>query len=193
MKKLLFMAAALLTAGFASAQITYSIGYLNSTQDFDYPILSPKDMTYSGFSIGVDDNINLAGDLNVAPGIGMEFSFDKDDDKKYKEFALFVPVDFNYGFAISDNFKLSVFAGPTFNLGLMQKTTGDNDYELNYHDEDEGNMGRFDILLGGGIWCDIQDQFRIKVGYKAGMLNTCKTDDCTRKTNVLSVSFGYIF
>ena len=131
------MAAALLTAGFASAQITYSIGYLNSTQDFDYPILSPKDMTYSGFSIGVDDNINLAGDLNVAPGIGMEFSFDKDDDKKYKEFALFVPVDFNYGFAISDNFKLSVFAGPTFNLGLMQKTTGDNDYELNYYDEDE--------------------------------------------------------
>ena len=81
----------------------------------------------------------------------------------------------------------------TLYLPYYDYNDGAFDVNNDYYDEDEGNMGRFDILLGGGIWCDIQDQFRIKVGYKAGMLNTCKTDDCTRKTNVLSVSFGYIF
>ena len=47
--------------------------------------------------------------------------------------------------------------------------------------------------FGGGAWVTIQDQFRFKIGYKAGMLNTCKTDNVTVKNNVLSVSVGYIF
>lgn len=191
MKKLLFMAAALLTAGAVSAQVTYSIGYNSISWETNY---AGGDHSLNGFTIGVDDNINLTGDLNVAVGVGMDFAFSKFNhllvDTKYKEFGLYVPVDFNYGFALGDNLKLSVFAGPTFNLGLLSKETGDNDYEYNYFDKD---FGRFDILVGGGVWLDIQDQFRVKVGYKAGMLDSAKDDDLTRKTNVLSVSLGYIF
>ncbi len=194
MKKLFLMAAALLTVGAASAQITYSLGYINTNWDVDY---KGGDKTINGFTIGLDDNINLTGDLNVALGAGMELSFATFDlgilgDWKYKEFGLFVPVDFNYGFALGDNLRLSVFAGPTFNLGLMAKQTHDDD-EFNYYDEDDGNMGRFDVLMGGGVWLDIQDQFRIKVGYKAGLMDTDKSDNVERKSNVLSVSLGYIF
>ena len=196
MKKLFFMAAALLTAGIASAQVTYSIGYLNKSTKSEISgggITITDDSQMNGFSIGVDDNINLAGDLNVAVGGAIEFYFKKDGDYKYKDFNLAVPVDFNYGFALGSNLKLSVFAGPTFNLGIISDSKGPNDYKFNYYDEDEGNCGRFDILVGGGVWMDIQEQFRVKVGYKAGMLDRCKTDGVTLKDNVLSVSLGYIF
>ena len=194
MKKLFFMVAALLTAGVASAQMTYSLGYISTSWDYDY---SGGDKTLNGFTLGLDDNVNLAGDLNLSLGVGMEMSFATFEgllgaDWKYKEFGLFVPVDFNYGFAIGNNIKLSVFAGPTFNLGLMSKATHD-DNEFNYYDEDDGNSSRFDILMGGGVWLDIQDQFRIKVGYKAGLMDTDKSDNIERKTNILSVSLGYIF
>ena len=197
MKKLFFMAAALLTAGIASAQVTYSIGYLNKTSKSEISgggITIKDSNQMNGFSIGVDDNINLAGDLNVAVGGALEFYFKSEDDYKYKDFNLAVPVDFNYGFALGSNLKLSVFAGPTFNLGIISDAKGPHDYEFNYYDSDEGDYGRFDILVGGGVWMDIQDQFRVKVGYKAGLMDRCKKDGIKINDNpILSVSLGYIF
>ena len=196
MKKFLFMAAALLTAGIASAQVTYSIGYLNKSSKSEISgggITITDDSQMNGFSIGVDDNINLAGDLNVAVGGAIELYLKTDGDYKYKDFNLAVPVDFNYGFALGSSLKLFVFAGPTLNLGIISDYKDKNDAKFNYYDADEGNCGRFDVLVGGGVWMDIQDQFRVKVGYKAGMLDRCKTDGVTLKDNVLSVSLGYIF
>lgn len=201
MKKLLFLAAVLLTAGAASAQITYSLGYINTSITSKYEatvggITASKTNTESmnGFTIGLDDNINLTGDLNVAPGVGMDFSMRKDGDIKYKKFGLYVPVDFNYGFALSSNLKLFVYAGPTFDLGIIKDAKDDNGNKVNYYDKDlVVNYSRFDLLLGGGAWLTFQDQLRFKVGYKVGMLNTCKADNYTVKNNVLSVSVGYIF
>lgn len=196
----MIMAVALLTAGIASAQITYSIGYINtnSSEKTEVKILGVTSSTTSshqmnGFTISVDDNINLAGDFNVAPGLGMDLSFRKDNGVSYKKFGIYVPVDFNYGFNLGSDIKLFVYAGPTIDLGLLYNGKDDNGNKANLYKEDEGNMGRFDILLGGGAWVTIQDQIRFKVGYKAGMLNTCKTDNVTVKNNVLSVSVGYVF
>ena len=201
MKKLLLMAAALLTVGAARAQITYSLGFINTSTTAKYEasvggvkISSTDTDSWNGFTIGLDDNINLSGDFNVAPGIGMDFSMRSDDDVKFKKFGIYVPVDFNYGFALGSDFKLSVYAGPTFDLGIVRNAKDDNDNKVNYYDEDTAiNFSRFDILLGGGVWLTFQDQLRFKVGYKAGMLNTCKTDNYTVKDNVLSISVGYIF
>ncbi|MBO6078408.1 MAG: outer membrane beta-barrel protein [Bacteroidaceae bacterium] len=197
MKKLLFLAAVLLTAGAASAQITYSLGYISTSTKAEYTlggITSSKTTSMNGLTISVDDNINLTGDLNVAPGVGMDFSMRKDGDIKYKKFGLYVPVDFNYGFALSSNLKLFVYAGPTFDLGIIKDAKDDNGNKVNYYDKDlVVNYSRFDLLLGGGAWLTFQDQLRFKVGYKVGMLNTCKADNYTVKNNVLSVSVGYIF
>ena len=197
MKKLLFLAAVLLTAGAASAQITYSLGYTSTSTKSEYTlggITTSKTTSMNGLIISVDDNINLTGDLNVAPGVGMNFSMKKDGDIKYKKFGLYVPVDFNYGFALSSNLKLFVYAGPTFDLGIIKDAKDNNGNKVNYYDKDlVVNYSRFDLLLGGGAWLTFQDQLRFKVGYKAGMLNTCKADNYTVKNNVLSVSVGYIF
>ena len=144
----------------------------------------------NGFTISVDDNINLAGDLNVAPGVGMDVSFKKDGNLKYKKVGLYVPVDFNYGIALGSDLKLFIFAGPTFDLGILNDYKNGNGDKINNFDN---NLKRFDLLLGGGAWLTFQDQLRFKVGYKAGMLNTSKIDNVTVKNNVLSVSVGYIF
>lgn len=201
MKKLLFLAAALLTVGAASAQITYSLGFINTSTTATYEatiggvkISNTNTDSWNGFTIGLDDNINLTGDLNVAPGVEMAFSMRSKDDIKYKKFGLLVPVDFNYGFALGSDIKLFVFAGPTFDLGLVYNAKDDDGNKVNYYDKDTAvNFSRLDVLMGGGAWVTFQDQFRLKIGYKAGMLNTCKTDGYTVKNNVLSVSLGYIF
>lgn len=195
MKKLFVLAAALLTVGVASAQITYSIGYINTSLKSEVTYMGVKatnNSTMNGFTISVDDNINLTGNLNVAPGAGMALSFHKEGGATTKKFSLYVPVDFNYGFALNSDLKLFVYAGPTVDFGILYNTkNGDNKY--NFYNKDEGNLSRFDLLLGGGAWLTYKDQLRFKVGYKAGLLNTNKTDNCSLKNNVLSVSVGYVF
>ncbi|MBR4593492.1 MAG: outer membrane beta-barrel protein [Bacteroidaceae bacterium] len=188
MKKLLVLAVALLTVGSISAQITYSIGYLSTSSKAQAKGATSNTETMNGITIGVDDNINLTGDFYVAPGIGIDLSFRKMNGETLKKFGLYVPVDFNYGFNLSSDIKLSVFAGPTFDLGLIYNT---KDYDC--YKKEEGNMSRFDILLGGGAWLTFQDQYRLQIGYKAGLLNTSKTDNFTVKNNIFSISLGYIF
>lgn len=192
MKKLMIMAVALLTAGIASAQVTYSIGYINTNVN----IKNAPSQSLNGFTISLDDNINLAGNLNVAPGIGMDLSFGNYKpflvEQKVKKFGLYVPVDLNYGFALGSDLKLFVYAGPTLDFGIIYKGKVD-DNTFDYYKKEDGNLSRFDLLLGGGAWITYQDVLRFKVGYKAGMLNTCKTDGSEFKNNVLSVSVGYVF
>ena len=201
MKKLFFMAIALLTAGAASAQLTGTIGYISTTTNnkFEQNIVvgtltSSGTTTMSGLSLGIDDNINLAGDLNIAPGFEFKFATTKDDDIRKTKIGLDIPVDINYGIALGSDLKLFVFAGPTFDLGLVNNAKDDNDNEVNYYDENTAvNYSRFDILLCGGAWITFQDQFRLKIGYKAGLLDTCKPESITSKNSVFSVSVGFIF
>lgn len=189
MKKIMLFAAALLTAGIASAQVSYQLGFMatSTTQETSLAgkVIDTDKNNYSGFMVGADYNMNIAGGFNVAPGLAMEFSFDKDNDVKYKEFDILVPVDFNYGFDLGQDLKLYLFAGPTFDLGLLSKS---DDFDWYDH-----HKKRFDILVGGGAWVDIKDTFRFKVGYKLGMLDIYDSDNMSWKKNVLTVSVGYLF
>ncbi len=193
MKKIMLFAAVLLTAGYASAQVSYQLGFIATAEESTTSIgaiSTTSKNNYSGFMVGADYNINLAGGLNVAPGLEMEFSLDKrtdalNNDIKYKEFDLLVPVDFNYGFDLGQALKLYVFAGPTFDLGLMSK--------IEDNDQFDHGKKRFDILLGPGVWVDINDLIRVKAGYKWGMLDLFDNDNTTWKRNRLTLSVGYIF
>ncbi|MBR6369926.1 MAG: outer membrane beta-barrel protein [Bacteroidaceae bacterium] len=189
MKKIMLFAAVLLTAGFASAQVSYQLGFMTTSQETETSlaghVLDTNKDNYSGFMVGADYNLNIVGGLNVAPGLGLGFSFDNDNDEKYKEFDVLVPVDFNYGFNLGQDLKLYLFAGPTLDLGLVSKS---DDWDWFDHD-----MKRFNILLGGGAWVDIKDVIRVKAGYKAGMLDISDSDNISWKRNRLTVSVGYLF
>ena len=190
MKKIFLFAALMLSVCIANAQTSFQLGFMSTSEKQDLFIGDSSD-SYSGFTVGFDNNINLAGDLNVAPGLNMAFSLDDDHEEKYKEFNLMVPVDFNYGFQLGDALKLYLFAGPTFDLGLMAKYDDDSCY-----DSDFQLMKRFNVLLGGGAWVDINDLIRVKAGYKVGMLDL-KGDDIigvdSWKRNRFNISIGYIF
>ncbi|MBR4842522.1 MAG: porin family protein [Bacteroidaceae bacterium] len=189
MKKIMLFAAALLTAGIASAQVSYQLGFMATSEKTTHTIggiSQTNKNNYSGFMVGADYNMNIAGGFNVAPGVAMELSLDnKDNDVKYKEFNVLVPVDFNYGFNLGQDLKLYLFAGPTFDLGLMAKN---DDKDLF-----DNSKKRFDILVGGGAWVDIKDVIRLKAGYKLGLLDISDVDNYEWKKNVVTVSVGYLF
>ena len=189
MKKILLMVAvAMMAAMSVGAQTSVQVGYLLNTEKSKVAGVKSSS-SYSGFMAATDYNLNLTGALSVAPGLGLGYSFDNSNGAKYKEFGLFVPVDFNYRFPVSDALSLSVFAGPTIYYGLISKDTS-TDPAYNYYDNDNRRLG---LELGGGLWCDIKETVRVKAGYKWGLTNNCKIDDITEKNNCLYLSVGYLF
>ena len=184
MKKTLFLAIALMASVMASAQVSVQLGYLLNTQKTK-SILGNFSDSYSGIMASVDYNQNLAGNLSVAPGLGVGYSFDNSDGAKYQELGLFAPVDVNYRFRIGNDFSLSVFAGPTFYYGLISK-----DAFVDYYDHD---IKRFELLVGGGVWADIKETIRLKAGYKFGVTDSSKINGITEKNNCLYLSVGYLF
>ena len=187
-KNLLLVAVAMMTAMSVSAQTSVQVGYLLNTQKSKVAGVKSSD-SYSGFMASADYNVNLTGNLSVAPGLGLGYSFDNSDVAKYKELGLFMPIDVNYRFPVTDDFSLSVFAGPTLYYGLISKDTAP-DPSYNYYDND---IRRFEVLLGGGVWCDIKETVRVKAGYKWGLTDASKIDGITEKNNCLYLSVGYLF
>ena len=188
MKKLLLLAITLMWTMMANAQMSVQLGYLLNTEKSKVAGVKFSN-NYSGFMAAADYNLNLTGALYVAPGLGFSYSFDNNDGAKYKELGLFVPVDFNYRFPVSDALSLSVFAGPTIYYGLISKDTS-TDPAYNYYDNDNRRLG---LELGGGLWCDFKETIRVKAGSKLGLTNNSKIDGITEKNNCLYLSVGYLF
>lgn len=192
MKKIMLLAIMVMTAIMANAQISVQAGYvLNTCKTKVSP--DKNSNSYNGIMVAADYNLNLVGNLSVAPGLGLDYSFENDKGEgykyKYRELGLFAPVDVNYSFPISDAFSLSVFAGPTFYYGLISKDVAEKP-SYNYYSDDNK---RFDLFLGGGLWCDINETIRIKAGYKLGVTNNCKIDGIKERNNFFSLSVGFLF
>lgn len=192
MKKILLLAITVLMAIMANAQISVQSGYLLNTCKTK---VSPDKYSnsYNGIMVAADYNLNLTGNLSVAPGLGLDYSFENFNEdgykEKYRELGLLAPVDVNYSFPISDGLSLSVFAGPTFYYGLISKDVAVTP-SYNYYSDDNK---RFDLFLGGGLWCDINKTIRVKAGYKLGVTNNCKIDGIKERNNFFSLSVGFLF
>lgn len=192
MKKIMLLAIMVMTAIMANAQISVQAGYVLNTCKTK---VSPDKYSnsYNGIMVAADYNLNLVGNLSVAPGLGLDYSFENDKGEgykyKYRELGLFAPVDVNYSFPISDAFSLSLFAGPTFYYGLLSKDVAEKP-SYNYYSDDNK---RFDLFLGGGLWCDINETIRIKAGYKLGVTNNCKIEGIKERNNFFSLSVGFLF
>ena len=130
------VAAVMLFAGKAYAQMTVHLGYAPVTYTTTYNNNDSK-MEMNGFYVGANYNVNLTGDLNV--GIGADFRFNtKTNEAGANVFGIVatskttstqmlidIPVLFNYGLSLNSDFRISAFAGPTFSLALSGKTTSD--------------------------------------------------------------------
>lgn len=200
MKKLFVAAVALLSFSLANAQVAFNLGYFNVNSEVKTSVgnlSNTEKESGNSFNFLYTDNINLVSDFNVNVGGGLYFGFDKENDVKYKDFGLIVPVEFNYSFALGSDFKLSPYAGPIFELGLVSKSKYD-DEETNWYDNDAYTYNRFNIYLGVGAMLDFQDMLRLKIGYNFGLLDGIKecnipATDKEAKNKGLVVSVGYLF
>ena len=186
MKKVFLLAVALMISVMAHAQFSVQVGYQMNSMRTEIGGVRVTQY-YNGIAAQVDYNIPLVGSLSVAPGLGVDFLFTNKYDVKYRELELFAPIDFNLCISDRGDARLSLFAGPTLYYGLFSKDVSRN---YSYYDTDNK---RFDLSLGGGIWCDIGEVFRVKLGYKAGLLNSSKEKGVTEKSNMLTLAIGYIF
>ena len=192
MKKTLLFAVALLTASFAHAQFSTSIGYVFSP-------IHDYDETYNahGVNVELDYDYNIAGNLFLSAGLGMDLSFYKisDNDSTFngRLFDLSVPVDLSYRFNLGSDVKLNIFAGPTFMLGISHAFIYSGEKLSDYYNAEHYPIKRFGLELGGGASLDIKNQYRIKVSYKKGLLDMDKSGEYPFKKDYLIVSVGYIF
>lgn len=189
MKKLLLLAVSLTITLMANAQVSVQVGYLSNTMKAENKDVGKLAGTYRGVMAVVDYNLHFTEYLGVAPGLGIDYSFNNQAGSRYKELGLFAPVDLNYRLSDNDNLCLSIFAGPSFYYGLFSKETG----VTPPYDYFESDSKRFDVSLGGGFWLDIMEDIRVKVGYKFGLTNTSKIAEVKERNNFLSIAVGYVF
>ncbi|MCR5822315.1 MAG: PorT family protein [Bacteroidales bacterium] len=211
------VAAALLVAGKANAQIGIHAGYAPQTYLSKY---TTGNNTYTdttkmgGFFVGADYNVNLSGDLNVSVGLQARYNTASDSvsaslfglasgkvKRTNAQILVDVPILFNYGFNLTNDLKLSVFLGPTISYALSGKTTvvtsanvagfgGSNTNEINWYKADEGNMNAFDLSGTIGVNLDFNG-IRFFGGYNMGLMNLSKEDNTTMKGSNIFVGVGY--
>jgi len=197
--KILVVAAAVFATVEATAQTSVNVGYTG----FNSPVAND----FSGVSFGVDQNFDLGNGLGVAPGAF--FSYAKSESStsilglvsasgKSEEMYLDIPVNFNYGIELSPAVRAFLFAGPGVSLGLASNysisasafgssTSGDSDlYE-------DGDYGRFDVFVNGGVGLDLSNRFRIKGGYSYGLLNRIDGNDDAQHRSGFYVGLGLLF
>lgn len=165
MKKVLSIvavAAVMLFAGKANAQISLHAGYQSYT------------MSANGYSAS-DDGFYLGGSYDLPAGSfyvtpGLYFAYVEDI------MDLRVPILFNYRTKV-DQIGLGAFVGPTITFGLA----GDG-YDSNY------GMDRFDlgISFGGQV---SYEKYSLELGYTLGLLERISGTDV--KTNHFFVGLGY--
>ena len=227
MKKLIAIAAALVLVGTqAFAQLSVGAGYLNSTeittrQTNDGVKKNSQDL--NGFYAGANYTIGLDGlveGLAVTPGAyaSMLFGTNKDNTNvSYRDLSVNIPINISYGFNLTSDFKLMAFAGPIFQIGIINKkitkTSNDTNITNNFEDKkagatvDLGDLGvfggevtlvpareRFNILLGGGLGFEVNEQIAVLVGYNHSLMNYWKVDDKTsvaRSQITVGVNFKF--
>jgi len=196
MKKLLVIAAAILSFSAVNAQVAY-VGFQSVTgtsKTTSGSVTITDKNSNSGFFVGGAMNFEIADALGIQPAL--EFSYagrkEKDvlnNDIKYSALGVRIPIDVNYGFEIADGFKVAAYAGPSIYFGISNQSKSDN-VTVNYY---ENTYSRFGLGLGFGAWCDIQDMLRVKIGYDMGLLNRDTRDNKNYKESGLMISVGYIF
>ena len=116
---------------------------------------------------------------------------------KSTEIYLAVPVQATYTYAITNDFKVFGFAGPSFAFGLYSKSKTTNnvndDVTTTDHYGDDSKYGRTNLFLGAGVGVDVMNTIRIKAGYDIGLLNRSSADNTKINDAQWSVGVAYLF
>lgn len=198
MKKLLAIAAGLMLMGTTAFAQSFGAGYVQSTRTVYSD--SPANGFYAGFGYTAEI---LPGIISLNPGIYYEFLTSNSNasvfgyniaSAKTSEHYVNVPLHLSVALPLAPTFKMFIYGGPTANFGIASSTTGellgDKKKFNNYANE---GIGRFDIMLGGGIGAEVAKRVRLTVGYDFGMLDRNSKENITLKRNRLTAGAAFIF
>lgn len=180
MKKVLSfvaVAAMMLFAGKANAQLSVHAGYQNYTLSAEADVsgvsVSSSD-SKGGFFIGATYGI-AAGMDGVSINPGAYFSYVEDI------MDLRVPILLSYTHQLSD-MGLGIFAGPQLNIGVAGDAYGD-----------KGVLNRFDVGVTFGAMATYE-KFCFELGYNLGLLNRYKDapSGYSAKTSQFFLGVGYM-
>ena len=161
----------------------------------------------SGFYAGLTFSLDL-GAVTFDPGVyyslttGERKTLDEIDEiitGTVTEHNITVPMHFNYGVDLGSAVRLSVYAGPSVEVGLSSTYKIDTSSFGIVHLDDATDMyedsdySRLDILAGAGLAVDLFDMFRISVGYDFGLLDRNKADNCSVRDRILHAGIAFLF
>lgn len=209
MKKFIILAAALLVSWQAQAQFVLGGGFMHTLEKVTSTF---SDGTYShkgamnGIYVGGNYYYNLdqvADGLAFLPGVnfsmllGRHWAF---SDVRVSELALNLPLQLGYTYPISDNVKIFGQTGPTLQIALSHKAKDNQGttYSLLRKDNKFGeSRGRFNLYWGLDAGVEINEQYRIDLGWDLGLLNlNRKREDNTISKisrSYLHVGVAYLF
>ena len=221
MKKLIVIAAALLIGLQANAQLIFNGGYLHGTEGLKRGEQTAQNVL-DGFYAGAKYRFALDGiteGLSIAPGANLSAMFCREagfagnlqaanvadellKDARRTELALNIPLHVQYLYEITPDFKLEAWAGPTFQLGIWNRSIdGDSNPTLiynNYKEIVEGPLkfaprNRINLFLGLGVGFEVAELVHINAGYDFGLLNLSTTQGEEIYRGLLRVGVGYNF
>ncbi|MBO7323817.1 MAG: outer membrane beta-barrel protein [Bacteroidales bacterium] len=211
MKKMI-LAAALAGAAVLSmnAQLSFS---LNAGMADDALVskwtVDGKDKTetenISGAYLGFTTSYELVPGMAINSVMQMKYLFDRDDVtatpgttrtevQARNILSLEMPLRASYRYDSGD-VGLFVYAGPVFEIGLINNTVtpadGDDPKIVSYYG-DNAPMKRYDMRMGGGVGI-IYKHFMLKGGYDFGLIDRSNHDNVSMYTRSLKVGLGYTF
>lgn len=171
-------------AGYTLMPVKESFGGLSESRNFN------------GFHVGADYTFSsLLGPVSLTPGIWYFFGTDKEGGVSETFQDIQIPVDFSWGVEAGPLYVF-IYAGPSFSLNVawVESVAG---ISTSFYSTTSGkDFNRFDIKLGGGAGLVFNDFLRLKIGYRAGVLNGCGGDMakyCTIRRGQFTVGLAYCF
>lgn len=196
MKKIFTMVVLALTTLSMSAQedskFTYKAGVgLSSLAGDDADGIDSK----IAFKVGATYDFNINENFAIVPGVELVckgYAMDGVDGDIHT-YSLQVPVLATYKFAVSDNFKLAVKAGPYLSYGLfgsdLEIYDGYDTYNVNCYDEEWGGE-RLDAGIVAGVSAEF-GKWSVGLEYSRGLMKAI--EDAKVYNQAYGITVGYKF
>ena len=209
----LLAASLMFAATDAFAQLSAGAGYLNATETTTYTnnnTTTSEKAQYNGFYVGAqyDMPIPAVSGLGIAAGAYANFYFGKNHSDGLfglgagtttsSDITLNIPVNATFGFDIAGDTNVFAYAGPTFQFGLVNKSTfvldsnSSNSTTTDNFAGNSPNRNRFNLLIGGGFGAQVSG-IRITIGVDQSLLNYLTADNYTGSRFQLKLGVGYAF
>ena len=170
-----------------------NIGYINSTYVISDSNAASQ-MTGNGMYGGFDYDYPVATNLLFNPGIFVDYiKYHLYGNLYGNVFYLRVPLHLKYSYRLDNMFELFGTAGPALSYALGGKIKyHDNGFSYTENFFDNSDQ-RFDIPLGLEIGANIDNSFKVTLGYDFGLINQAKDIDYRFTRNSFRVGVGYNF